>query len=131
MGHWEALMGSNTECRRHLPGGSDPYFSRRKVLTLAALGAAASTPRASWAADPGGQLAWGVPLFPLQGGELDYRKREAILHRIQRLVLERAMYVPIWQLAFISGVGLRVGQSGFGFITGLVYTAPCEELKSA
>ena len=35
---------------------------------------------------------------------------------------------PIWQLAFISGVGPRVGQSGIGLIKGFVYTAPYEEM---
>ena len=60
-------------------------------------------------------------------------KRAAILAKMQRLLDERTMYVSIWQLAFISGVGPRVEQSGFGLIKGFVYTAPYEEitLKSA
>jgi len=29
---------------------------------------------------------------------------------------------PIWQLAFINGVGSRVGESGFGLITDFAYT---------
>ena len=60
-------------------------------------------------------------------------KRAAILAKMQQLLHERTMYVPIWQLAFISGVGPRVDQSGFGLIKGFVYTAPYEEitLKSA
>ncbi len=41
---------------------------------------------------------------------------------------DRVMYVPIWQLAFISGVGPRVEQSGFGLIKGFVYAAPYEEI---
>ena len=65
--------------------------------------------------------------------ELDHAKRAAILAKMQRLLDERTMYVPIWQLAFISGVGPRVVQSGLGLIKGFVYTAPYEEimLKSA
>jgi peptide/nickel transport system substrate-binding protein len=47
---------------------------------------------------------------------------------MQQLLHERSMYVPIWQLAFISGVGPRVDQSGFGLIKGFVYTAPYEEI---
>ena len=31
-------------------------------------------------------------------------------------------YAPIWQLAFINGVGPRVGESGFGLIPGFAYT---------
>jgi hypothetical protein len=74
-----------------------------------------------------------VPLFPLQAGELGYRQHEAILHRMQRLALERAMYLSTWQQAFISGAGPHVGQSGFGLIPGFVYTASYEEpaLKNA
>jgi len=86
----------------------------------------------------GGNYAYGSypeidELFPLQAVELDNAKRAAILAKMQRLLDERTMYVSIWQLAFISGVGPRVAQSGFGLIKGFVYTAPYEEitLKSA
>jgi peptide/nickel transport system substrate-binding protein len=86
----------------------------------------------------GGNYAYGSypeidELFPLQAVELDYSKRAAILAKMQRLLDERSMYVSIWQLAFISGVGPRVAESGFGLIKGYVYTAPYEEitLKSA
>src|ERR1700722_2612177 len=67
-------------------------------------------------------------LFPLQAVELDHVKRAAILAKMQRLLDERTMYVSIWQLAFISGVGPRVAQSGFGLIKGFVYTAPYEDI---
>ena len=67
-------------------------------------------------------------LFAQQAGELDYKRREAILHQMQQIVHERAIYAPIWQLAFINGVGPRVAESGFGRIPGFPYTAPFEEL---
>ena len=51
-------------------------------------------------------------LFPLQAVELDRTKRAAILTKMQHLLDDRTMYVPIWQLAFISGVGPRVAESG-------------------
>ncbi len=81
----------------------------------------------------GGVYAYGSypdidELFPQQAVELDRTKRAAILEKMQRLLDEHAMYVPIWQLAFISGVGPRVDQSGFGLIKGFVYTAPYEEI---
>ena len=38
------------------------------------------------------------------------------------------MYTPIWQLAFLNGVGPRVGESGFGRIPGFAYTAPYEDI---
>jgi peptide/nickel transport system substrate-binding protein len=64
-----------------------------------------------------------------QAAELDRGKREAILHKIQQLVHERAIYAPIWQLAFINGVGPRVAESGLGVIPGHAYSAPYEDLK--
>ena len=47
---------------------------------------------------------------------------------MQQFVHDQAMYAPIWQLAFISGVGPRVAQSSFGLIKGFVYPAPYEDL---
>ena len=47
---------------------------------------------------------------------------------MQDLLHDRAMYVGIWQLAFISGVGPRVGEAGLGLIKGYVYTAPYEDM---
>ena len=67
-------------------------------------------------------------LFQQQARELDYKRREALLHKMQQIVYEQAIYAPIWQLAFINGVGPRVAESGFGRIPGFPYTAPFEEL---
>jgi peptide/nickel transport system substrate-binding protein len=67
-------------------------------------------------------------LYQQQAAELDRAKREAILHEIQRIIVDRAIFAPIWQLAFINGIGPRVGESGFGLIAGFPYTAPYEEL---
>jgi peptide/nickel transport system substrate-binding protein len=67
-------------------------------------------------------------LFPQQAKETDNAKRTAILHKMQDLLHDRAMYVGIWQLAFISGVGPRVEQPGIGLIKGYVFTAPYEEM---
>jgi peptide/nickel transport system substrate-binding protein len=72
-------------------------------------------------------------LFEQQATELDHQRREALLHKMQQLVFERAIFAPIWQLGFINGVGPRVAQSGFGLIAGYPYTAPYEDMtmKSA
>ncbi len=67
-------------------------------------------------------------LFPKQAEELDKKKRTEMLDKMQQLVHEKAMYVPIWQLAFLSGIGPRVGESVFGMIPGFAYTAPFEDL---
>jgi peptide/nickel transport system substrate-binding protein len=67
-------------------------------------------------------------LFSQQAVELDHGRREAILHKMQQMVHERTMFAPIWQLAFINGVGPRVAESSFGRIAGFPYTAPYEDL---
>jgi len=67
-------------------------------------------------------------LYREQAVELDRAKRELILHKMQQIVHERTIYAPIWQLAFINGVGPRVGESGFGLMAGFPYTAPYEDL---
>jgi peptide/nickel transport system substrate-binding protein len=67
-------------------------------------------------------------LYQQQASELDRPKREAILHKIQQIMVERVIYAPIWQLAFINGIGPRVGESGFGLIARFPYTAPYEDI---
>jgi len=67
-------------------------------------------------------------LFQEQASQLDRSQREAMLHKIQQLVHERAIFAPIWQLAFINGTGPRVGESGLGLITGHPYSAPYEDV---
>ena len=56
------------------------------------------------------------------------RNARAMLHKIQQLIDERAMFAPIWQLAFINGIGPRVSELSFGSIAGFPYTAPYENL---
>jgi peptide/nickel transport system substrate-binding protein len=67
-------------------------------------------------------------LFKDQAAELDRKKREALLHRVQQLVHEKTMHIPIWELAFINGQGARVQESGLGLIPGHAYSAPYEDL---
>ena len=82
----------------------------------------------------GGPFAYGSysdidGLFREQAGELDRKRREAILHRIQQLVHEKAIYAPIWELGFIHAQGPRVAESGLGLITGWAFSAPYEDVK--
>jgi len=67
-------------------------------------------------------------LYQQQTVELDRKRREAILHEMQQLVYERTVFAPIWQLAFLNGVGPRVGESGFGLIARFPYTSPYEDI---
>ena len=64
-----------------------------------------------------------------QAGENDVKRREAILHRIQQLIHEKAMFAPIWELAFLNGHGPRVAESGLTLIAGHPYSSPYEDLK--
>src|SRR5262249_2867142 len=64
-----------------------------------------------------------------QASETAPKKREAILHRIQQMIHERAMVAPIWELAFLNGYGPRVAESGLTLIAGHPYSAPYEELR--
>jgi peptide/nickel transport system substrate-binding protein len=47
-------------------------------------------------------------LFLQQARERDAAKREALLHRIQQLTIDRAMFAPIMDLRALMGVGPRV-----------------------
>jgi peptide/nickel transport system substrate-binding protein len=68
-------------------------------------------------------------LFREQASELDPKKREAILHRIQQLMHEKVMYLPIWQLAVLNGHGPRVAESGLGLIADYPWSAPYEDVR--
>jgi peptide/nickel transport system substrate-binding protein len=68
-------------------------------------------------------------LFKQQSVERDRKKREALLHEIQRLMHERAMYAPLYELAWPNGVGPRVAESGFGLIPFYYYTGPYEDIR--
>jgi peptide/nickel transport system substrate-binding protein len=81
----------------------------------------------------GGTYAYGSypdidGLFREQAAEADPKRREATLHRIQQLVHEKVIYAPIWELAFLNGVGPRVRESGLGLINGHAYSAPYEDV---
>jgi peptide/nickel transport system substrate-binding protein len=68
-------------------------------------------------------------LFARQARELDKKQREGLLHQIQRSVADRTLVAPLFQQAFIWGVGARVAEPGAGLIEGYPYVGPCEDLK--
>jgi ABC-type transport system substrate-binding protein len=49
-------------------------------------------------------------LFRDQAAEMDKNRREAMLHKIQQLMYERAMFAPIVEPAFLTGVGPRLAE---------------------
>ena len=68
-------------------------------------------------------------LYDRQGREPDPKKREALLRQIQTLIHDHVMQVPIYELAFIWGVGPHVEEPGAGLIPGFAYSAPFEDLR--
>jgi peptide/nickel transport system substrate-binding protein len=67
-------------------------------------------------------------LFREQAAELDRKKREAVLVKIQQLAHEKVMHAPIWELGWLNGVGPRVAESGLGLIPMHAYSAPYEDV---
>ncbi len=68
-------------------------------------------------------------LFQRQGRETDVKKREALLHQIQQILHDRVTHIPIYELAFIWGVGPRVEEPGVNLIRSFAYSGPLEDLK--
>jgi peptide/nickel transport system substrate-binding protein len=113
-------------------GYTDKKYTRGIIQGASGAFGNAATRLASFVVK-GGAYAYGSypdidELYPRQSDELDHEKRAAILEKMQRLVYEKAIYAPIWQLGFLNGVGPRVGESAFGLIPGFAYTAPFEDI---
>src|SRR5438093_46367 len=68
-------------------------------------------------------------LFQRQARETDVRKRAALIHQIQGILHERVTHIPIYELAFIWGVGPRVEEPGINLIRSFAYSGPLEDLK--
>jgi peptide/nickel transport system substrate-binding protein len=49
-------------------------------------------------------------LFLKQANERDRTRREAILHQIQQLTIDRAMFAPVYDFAALMGVGPRIAK---------------------
>jgi peptide/nickel transport system substrate-binding protein len=68
-------------------------------------------------------------LFAQQALERDRKKREALLHQIQRLMHERVMFAGIFDPATLHGVGPRVEEPAIGLSPQLFFAAPYEEMR--
>ena len=68
-------------------------------------------------------------LFKQQAVETDRKKREALLHQIQRLVYERVRYGPIYEYIWPSGIGPRVAEPALMMINPYPWSAPLEEVR--
>ena len=102
------------------------------VCTSALYGNAAS--RISQVIPSDGAYAYGGypdidALYKQQAGETDRKKREALLHQIQRLVHERVRYGPIYDYIWPSGIGPRVAEPALMLINPYPWSAPLEEVR--
>jgi len=68
-------------------------------------------------------------LYKAQARETDRKKREAVLHQIQRLMYERVRYAPIYEYIWPSGVGPRVEDPALMLIDPYPWSAPLEEVR--
>ena len=66
-------------------------------------------------------------LFRDQAAEMDRKRRESMLHKIQQLMHERAMFAPIVEPALLTGIGSRLAEPPT--IIGHPYLSPYEDLK--
>ena len=68
-------------------------------------------------------------LFRQQAQERDRKKREALLHQIQRAMYDRVMFAGIFEPATLHGVGPRVEEAAIGLNTQLYFAAPYEDMR--
>jgi len=68
-------------------------------------------------------------LFRQQAQERDRKKRETILHQIQRLMYDRVMFGGIFEPATLHGIGPRVEEPGVGLSAQLYFTSPWEDMR--
>jgi peptide/nickel transport system substrate-binding protein len=68
-------------------------------------------------------------LFKKQEAEPDPKKRQAILHQIQQLAYERALFIPLYAWVWHTGVGPRVAEAMLGKIPLFYYTGPFEDMR--
>ena len=111
---------------------------REKKLRGLAIGATGAAGNAAARLEPfvtrTGIYAYGVApeledLYLRQAKELDRKQREVQLHQLQKAVADRVLTAPIFQQAFLCGVGPRAEESGAGLVQGFPYSAPADDLK--
>jgi peptide/nickel transport system substrate-binding protein len=103
-------------------------------LVLAAVGNSgnAASRVESFISSKGAYAYGGYPdiddLFQQQARERDTAKREAILHQIQQLTMERAMFVPVMDYRTLRGVGPRLADHALD-VMHLVPSPALEEMR--
>jgi peptide/nickel transport system substrate-binding protein len=103
------------------------------IVGISGAGANASARLEAYVSKGGSYTSGVIPevedLFQRQVRELDVKKREAMLHQIQQILYDRVTHIPIYELAFIWGVGPRVEEPGINLVRSFAYSAPLEDVR--
>jgi peptide/nickel transport system substrate-binding protein len=103
------------------------------IVGITGAGSNASTRLEAYVSKGGAYTSGVIPevedLFQRQVRELDVKKREALLHQIQQILHDRVTHIPIYELAFIWGVGPRVEEPGINLIRAFAYSGPLEDVR--
>ena len=68
-------------------------------------------------------------LYRKQAVETDKKKREVMLHDIQRMIHDRVRLAPIYQYIWPSGIGPRVADPALMMINPYPWSAPLEDVR--
>ena len=133
---WLQEVGIRTRMRTMERGAFMTAWREKKMhgvlLTVSGVSGNAATRLESFVTK-NGAYAYGVlpevdDLFRKQAKELDRKKREALLHQIQRILHDQVTQAPVYHLGFPTGVGPRVDDVLATAIPGF-YLSPFEDLK--
>jgi peptide/nickel transport system substrate-binding protein len=133
---WLQAVGIRTRMRAMERGAFMTAWREKKlhgvVLTISGVSGNAATRLESFVTRNGAFAYGALPevddLFRRQARELDRKKREALLHQLQRVLHEQVVQAPIYHLGFPIGVGPRVEDILATAIPGF-YMSPYEDLK--
>ena len=133
---WLTAVGIRTRVRAMERGAFMASWRDKKlrgvVLTISGVSGNAATRLESFVTKSGAFAYGALPevddLFRRQARELDRKKREALLHQMQRILHEQVTQAPVYHLGFPIGVGPRVDDIMSSAIPGF-YMSPYEDLK--
>ena len=133
---WLQEVGIRTRVRTMERGAFMSAWREKKlhgvVLTISGVSGNAATRLESFVTRTGAFAYGSLPevddLFRRQSRELDRKKREVLLHQMQRILHDQVTQVPVYHLGFPIGVGPRVDDIMATAIPGF-YMSPYEDLK--
>jgi peptide/nickel transport system substrate-binding protein len=133
---WLQAIGIRTHMRTMERGAFMTAWREKKlhgvVLTISGVSGNAATRLESFVTSTGAFAYGALPevddLFRRQARELDRKKREALLHQLQRILHDQVIQAPVYHLGFPIGVGPRMDDIMATAIPGF-YMSPYEDLK--